>query len=225
MKILFAEDDKDVSRAVTVLLQRNHFTVDPVYNGRDALDCLTGGEYDAAILDIMMPGIDGREVVRKARAKGVQIPIMMLTAMGEVEDRVDGLEAGADDYLPKPFDSRELVARLRTLLRRSSSYTPDILRFKDLSLNCSNYTLTCADQSVNLGNKGFQMMEMFMRSPGRIFSADQFMEHIWGWDSEAEINVIWVNISMLRKQLHKIGSRAEIRVVRGAGYMLGESDD
>lgn len=224
MKILFAEDDKDVSRAVTVLLQRNHFTVDPVYNGRDALDYLTGGDYDAAILDIMMPGMDGREVVKRARQKGVAIPIMMLTAMGEVDDRVTGLDAGADDYLPKPFDGRELLARLRALLRRTENFTPNVITYKDLSLDCGNYRLSCGKEYVNLGNKGFQMMEMFMRSPGMIISADQFMEHIWGWDSEAEINVIWVNISTLRKQMQKIGSKAEIKVVRGVGYMLGGRD-
>jgi len=224
MKILFAEDDKDVSRAVTVLLQRNHYTVDPVYNGRDALDYLTGGDYDAAILDIMMPGMDGREVVKRARQQGVGIPIMMLTAMGEVDDRITGLDAGADDYLPKPFDGRELLARLRAMLRRTESFTPNVITYKDLSLDCGSYRLSCGKEYVNLGNKGFQMMEMFMRYPGRIISPAQFMEHIWGWDSEAEINVIWVNISMLRKQMQKIGSKAEIKVVRGVGYTLGGED-
>ncbi|MBQ9030034.1 MAG: response regulator transcription factor [Parasporobacterium sp.] len=224
MKILFAEDDKDVSRAVTVLLQRNNYTVDAVYNGKDALDYLKGGDYDAAILDIMMPGMDGREVVRKARQSGVKIPVMLLTAMGEVDDRITGLDAGADDYLPKPFAGGELLARLRALLRRSESFTPNVINFQDLSLDCGSFRLQCADQFVNLGNKGFQMMEMFMRSPGIIISAEQFMEHIWGWESETEINVVWVNISMLRKQLQKIGSKVEIKVVRGAGYMLGGQD-
>ena len=155
MKILFAEDDKDVSRAVTVLLQRNHYTVDPVYNGRDALDYLTGGDYDAAVLDIMMPGMDGREVVKRARQKSVGIPIMMLTAMGEVDDRITGLDAGADDYLPKPFDGRELLARLRAMLRRTESFTPNVITYKDLSLDCGNYRLSCGEEFVNLGNKGF----------------------------------------------------------------------
>ena len=221
MKILFAEDDRDVSKAVTTLLQRNFYTVDPVYNGRDALDYLTGGDYDLAILDIMMPGMDGRDVVKKARQKGVKIPVMMLTAMGEVDDRITGLNAGADDYLPKPFAGGELLARVRALLRRTDSFTPDIITYKDLSLNCSSYRLECGGEYVNLGNKGFQMMEMFMRNPNMIISADQFMEHIWGWDSEAEINVVWVNISFLRKQLQKIGSKVEIKVIRGAGYTLG----
>ena len=163
-------------------------------------------------------------MVKRARQQGVGIPIMMLTAMGEVDDRITGLDAGADDYLPKPFDGRELLARLRAMLRRTESFTPNVITYKDLSLDCGSYRLSCGEEYVNLGNKGFQMMEMFMRYPGRIISADQFMEHIWGWDSEAEINVIWVNISMLRKQMQKIGSKAEIKVVRGVGYTLGGED-
>jgi len=225
MKVLFAEDDRDVSKAVTHLLQRNNYTVDPVYNGRDALDYLTGGDYDAAILDIMMPGMDGREVLKKAREKGIHIPVMLLTAMGEIEDRVSGLDAGADDYLPKPFAGSELLARLRAILRRAENYTPNEIAYMDLTLNCGNFRLQCGKEFVNLGNKGFQMMEMLMRSPKQIISADQFMEHIWGWDSEAEINVVWVNISTLRKQLAQIGSKVQIKAVRGAGYMLGEKDD
>lgn len=224
MKILFAEDDKDVSRAVVVLLQRNNYTVDAVYNGRDALDSLQMGDYDLAILDIMMPGMDGISVLKTARSSGIGIPIMMLTAMGELDDKITGLDSGADDYLTKPFEGKELVARVRALLRRQESYTPNIIEFKDLKLDCSNFRLSCGNESVNLGNKGFQMMEMFMKNPQMIISADQFMEHIWGWDSEAEINVVWVNISFLRKQLAKIGSKVTIKVIRGSGYTLGGED-
>ena len=222
MKILFAEDDRDISRAVVVLLQKNKYTVDPVYNGRDALACILSNEYDAAILDIMMPGLSGLDVVKKVREKGMSIPIMMLTAMGEIDDKVNGLDAGADDYLPKPFAGRELLARVRALLRRTEAFTPNILQYKDLALDCNTFRLTCGENSINLGNKGFQMMEMFMRNPNQVMSTDQIMEHIWGWDSEAEINVVWVNISFLRKQLKKIGSSVEIKAVRGIGYTLGE---
>ena len=224
MKLLFAEDDPDVSRSVTALLTRSHYSVDPVYNGNDALTYLTGGDYDACIMDIMMPGMNGDEVVRKARAAGSQVPVIMLTAMGEVEDRINGLDAGADDYLAKPFDGGELLARIRALLRRHESYSPDIVTYGDLTLNRSTFALSCHEKSVSLSNKAFQMMEMLMLSPGRIISVDEFMQHIWGWDSESEINVVWVNISTLRKQLSAMDSKTAIKVVRGAGYRLEKTD-
>ncbi len=225
MKLLLAEDDRDVSKAVMTLLTKNHYAVDTVFNGRDALDYLTSGDYDVAILDIMMPVMDGLEVVRAVRKAGKKLPVMMLTAMGEVDDRITGLDAGADDYLAKPFAGGELLARVRALLRRTETFTPDVKSYGDISLNRNNFQLSCKENHVNLGNKGFQMMEMFILSPRTIISAEQLMEHIWGWDSDAEINVVWVNISFLRKQLAKIGSKAEIRVVRGAGYTLGGFDD
>ena len=224
MKLLFAEDDPDVSRSVTALLTRSHYSVDPVSNGYDALTYLTGGDYDACIMDIMMPGMNGDEVVRKARAAGSQVPVIMLTAMGEVEDRINGLDAGADDYLAKPFDGGELLARIRALLRRHESYSPDIVTYGDLTLNRSTFALSCHEKSVSLSNKAFQMMEMLMLSPGRIISVDEFMQHIWGWDSESEINVVWVNISTLRKQLSAMSSETAIKVVRGAGYRLEKTD-
>ena len=224
MKLLFAEDDPDVSRSVTALLTRSHYSVDPVSNGYDALTYLTGGDYDACIMDIMMPGMNGDEVVRKARAAGSQVPVIMLTAMGEVEDRINGLDAGADDYLAKPFDGGELLARIRALLRRHESYSPDIVTYGDLTLNRSTFALSCHEKSVSLSNKSFQMMDMLMLSPGRIISVDEFMQHIWGWDSESEINVVWVNISTLRKQLSAMDSKTAIKVVRGAGYRLEKTD-
>ena len=224
MKLLFAEDDPDVSRSVTALLTRSHYSVDPVYNGNDALTYLTDGDYDACIMDIMMPGMNGDEVVRKARAAGSQVPVIMLTAMGEVEDRINGLDAGADDYLAKPFDGGELLARIRALLRRHESYSPDVVTYGDLTLNRSTFALSCHEKSVSLSNKAFQMMEMLMLSPGRIISVDEFMQHIWGWDSESEINVVWVNISTLRKQLSSMDSKTAIKVVRGAGYRLEKTD-
>lgn len=224
MKLLFAEDDPDVSRSVTALLTRSHYSVDPVYNGNDALTYLTDGDYDACIMDIMMPGMNGDEVVRKARAAGSPVPVIMLTAMGEVEDRINGLDAGADDYLAKPFDGGELLARIRALLRRHESYSPDIVTYGDLTLNRSTFALSCHEKNVSLSNKAFQMMEMLMLSPGRIISVDEFMQHIWGWDSESEINVVWVNISTLRKQLSAMDSKTAIKVVRGAGYRLEKTD-
>ncbi|MBR0087735.1 MAG: response regulator transcription factor [Lachnospiraceae bacterium] len=220
MKILFAEDDPDIRRAVAALLQKNNYTVETADNGVDALELLTEGDFDAAVLDIMMPGKNGLDVVREARKKGVRIPVMMLTAMDEIDDRINGLDAGADDYLPKPFAGGELLARLRALLRRMESFTPDVLTFKDLKLDKKGFTLSSGEKTVSLGNKAFQMMEMLMRSPGTVISAEQFMEHVWGWDTEVEINVVWVNISQLRKQLQTLGSETEIGVVRGLGYSL-----
>ena len=159
------------------------------------------------------------------RSAGKNIPVLMLTAMGEVEDRVDGLNAGADDYLPKPFDGTELLARIRALLRRSENFTPDIVSAGDLSLDRNNYRLSCGKESVSLNNKAFQMMEMLMINAGIVISVNQFMEHIWGWESDTEINVVWVNISMLRKQLAAIHSTMQIRALRGAGYVLEETHD
>ena len=220
MKLLFAEDDKDVSRGVVTILERNNYVVDAVDNGRDAYEYISGGDYDAAILDVMMPEMNGDEVVRRIRKDGNHLPVMLLTAMGEVEDRIEGLDAGADDYLTKPFDSGELLARVRALLRRTQNFTPDVLSFKDITLDSTNYRLQCGESGVELSKKAFQLAEMFLRSPGVILSAEKMMEHIWGWDSESEINVVWVNISTLRKALSEIGSEVHIRMVRGAGYVL-----
>lgn len=225
MKLLFAEDDPDIVRGVTTLLKRSGFTVDAVSNGRDALSYITNGDYDAAILDIMMPQMSGLDVLKEIRRQGIGIPVMMLTALGETDDRVIGFDSGADDYLPKPFAGKELVSRVRALLRRAESFTPDVCTFGDVQLDNGTYLLSCGSKSVRLGNKGFQVMQMLMQHPNKIVSANEFMEHIWGWDSEAEINVVFTNISFLRKNLAKIGSKVKIRVVRNAGYILSYGDD
>ena len=224
MKLLFAEDDPDIIKGVTTLPQRSGYTVDAVTNGTDALQYLVNGDYDAAILDIMMPGASGLAVLREIRSRGIGIPVMMLTALGETDDRVTGFDSGADDYLPKPFAGRELVSRVRALLRRAETFTPDVYAFGDVRLDSGTYQLSCGTKSVRLGNKGFQVMQMLMRNPNKIISADEFMEHIWGWDSDAEINVVFTNISFLRKNLAQIGSKMKIRVVRNAGYHLSAGD-
>ena len=224
MKLLFAEDDPDIIKGVTTLLRRSGYTVDAVTNGNDALQYLVNGDYDAAILDIMMPGASGLDVLREIRRQGIGIPVMMLTALGEMDDRVTGFDSGADDYLPKPFAGKELVSRVRALLRRTETFTPDVYTFGDVRLDSGTYQLSCGDKSVRLGNKGFQVMQMLMRNPNKIISADEFMEHIWGWDSDAEINVVFTNISFLRKNLAQIGSKVKIRVVRNAGYHLSAED-
>jgi DNA-binding response OmpR family regulator len=225
MKLLFAEDDRDIARGVSKLLERSGYTVDTVSNGRDALAYLTNGDYDAAILDIMMPGMSGLDVLKTIRQQGIGLPVMMLTALGELDDRVAGFDTGADDYLPKPFAGKELLSRVRALLRRAESYTPDVHTYGDVQLDCGSYRLSCGEKSVRLGNKGFQVMEMLMRNPNRITSANDIMQHVWGWDSEAEINVVFTNISFLRKNLARIGSQVKIRVVRNAGYLLSYGAD
>ena len=204
MKLLYAEDEPAMAEAVTDILRYHKYSVDAVDNGLDAYDYIMEGDYDAAVLDVMMPKMNGDEVVRRIRKEGRTIPVMLLTAMDEIEDRISGLDAGADDYLTKPFASGELLARVRALLRRSQSFTPDVIRFKDIALDCTTYRISCGKKQAALPKKTFQIAEMFMRSPGVILSAEKLMEHIWGWDTEAEINVVWVGISTLRKRYRKI---------------------
>ena len=178
MKILLAEDDRDMAKGISVFLGRNHYTVDTVDNGTDAYDYLSGGDYNMAVLDIMMPGMSGIEVLKKIRKEGNKIPVLLLTAMGEVEDRIDGLDAGADDYLPKPFDAGELLARVKALLRRVENYAPDILEAGDLKLDRNSCRLSCGRNSVSLNLKSFQVMEMLMLGRGRIISTNEFMDRL-----------------------------------------------
>ncbi len=225
MRLLIAEDELDLAEALTVFFQKNHFSVDAVNDGADAYEYASSGEYDAIILDVMMPKLNGLDVLRKLRAEGIKTPVMMLTAKGMKDDRITGFNAGADDYLPKPFEPDELICRVRAMLRRSENYRPSALEFGDVTLDPSTGLLACADRSVRLSGREYQVMELFMRSPNVVLSADKIMERVWGWDSDAEINVIWVHISNLRKKLRSIGSRVTVRAVRGLGYALEESDD
>ena len=220
MKLLFAEDDRDLSRAVTALLKHAGYTVDAVMNGNDAMDYAAGGDYDGIILDWMMPGMDGIQVLKALRERGVSTPCLMLTARDAVQDRVTGLDAGADDYLPKPFATSELLARVRAMLRRRADFAPDVARFGDIELDQASMELRCGGRSARLTNKAFQLIQLLMTRPGSIHSVDAIMEHIWGWDSESDSSVVWVHISQLRKRLSELGSRVEIRATRGAGYSL-----
>lgn len=220
MRILFAEDDRDLARAVKALLEHSGYSVDVVCNGRDALEYAEGGNYDGLILDWMMPEMSGVQVLEALREKRVASPCLMLTARDAVEDRVRGLDAGADDYLAKPFATTELLARVRALLRRRADYVPDVLRFADIELDRGGMALRCNGQEVKLNNKAFQLMEMLSERPNVVHTIDQIMERVWGWDSEAEINVVWVNISFLRKKLKALGAHVEIKATRGVGYSL-----
>ena len=225
MRLLIAEDELDLAEALTVFFQKNHFSVDVVNDGADAYEYASFGEYDAIILDVMMPKMNGIDVLRRLRAEGIKTPVMMLTAKGMKDDRITGFNAGADDYLPKPFEPDELICRVRAMLRRSDNYRPSALEFGNVTLDPSTGLLACSGRSVRLSGREYQVMELFMRSPNVVFSADKIMERVWGWDSDAEINVIWVHISNLRKKLRSIGSKITIRAVRGLGYALEESND
>ncbi len=223
MRILIADDEVTIARALKLLLERNKYAVDIVHTGTDALDYIMATDYDAIVLDIMMPGMDGIEVLENIRESGISTPVMLLTAKGEIEDRVAGLNAGADDYLPKPFATSEFIARVAALTRRRGAYTSSILKNGDTCLNCSSYELSFNGSTVRLNNKEFQMMELFMRNPRHVFSTETLMDRIWGLDSEAEIDVVWTYIGFLRKKLKQLDADTEIRTVRGAGYKLEEA--
>ncbi len=220
MRLLLAEDERELSNALTAILKHNHYSVDAVYNGQDALDYLLSGSYDGAILDIMMPKLDGVTVLRRAREQGCSLPILLLTAKSEIDDRVTGLDAGADDYLTKPFATKELLARIRAMTRRQAEVTASVLQVGNLSLDRISFELSTAKGSFRLAGKEFQMMEMLMLHPGIRITTEQFMERIWGFDSDAEINVVWVYLSYLRKKLSSLEANVRIRAFRGIGYTL-----
>lgn len=220
MRILIAEDEVELAKGLKFLLEKNKFTVDVVYDGAEALEHFDCHDYDVVILDIMMPKVNGLEVLKKIRAAGSGVPILLLTAKAEIEDRVAGLEAGADDYLPKPFASPEFIARVKALSRRNAGYTELCLSFGNVQLDCNRYEMTCKEQAVRLNNKEFQLMELFMRNPRFVFSTAHLMDKIWGQDSDADINVVWTYVGFLRKKLKELEADIEIRTARGAGYFL-----
>ena len=220
MRILLAEDEKSMSRALCAILTKNNYAVEAVADGQDALDFLLSGQYDCAILDVMMPKMDGFTVLRKIREKGISIPVMMLTARTEVDDKVEGLDLGANDYLTKPFESRELLARLRAITRTTATAPDNALRFGNIDLNRATFELSGPSGSVRLAAKEYQMMEYLMSNPGALISTDRFMEKVWGLDSDADINVVWTNLSYLRRKLSSIGANVKIKAARNAGYSL-----
>lgn len=220
MRILLAEDEKEMSNAIVAVLKHEHYSVDAVYDGQDALDYLETGLYDGAILDIMMPKMDGVSVLKEIRKKGMDVPVILLTAKSEIDDKVEGLDAGADDYLTKPFAMKELLARLRSITRRQGEVTDNVIEFSNLKLDRSTFLISTETGSLRLANKEFQMLEMLLSNPGQIISTEQFMDKIWGYDSETELNVVWVYVSYLRKKLSKIGAKVNIKAARGVGYLV-----
>ena len=219
MRLLLAEDERSLSRALVTILEKNNYTVDAVYNGEDALTFLLTGNYDTAILDIMMPKMDGITVPKRLRAQDNLVPIIMLTAKAEIDDKVLGLDSGANDYLTKPFDTKELLARIRAMTRSQKS-ADSRLAFGNVTLNRATFEISSPAGTFRLANKEFQMMEMLMSNPQQLISTERFMEKIWGYDSDTEINVVWVYISYLRKKLVALGADIQIKATRNAGYSL-----
>lgn len=220
MRLLLAEDEEAMSEAIVDILEYHRYQVDAVYDGAEALDYIHAGEYDGIILDIMMPIRTGLEVLSQIRSEGCRTPVLLLTAKSEIEDRIEGLDLGADDYLAKPFHMGELLARIRAMLRRREEYTPDIRSFGDVTLNPRTSELRCGDKSVELSRLECRMMDILMLNHGIYLSSEDLLEKVWGYDSEADVGSVWVYISYLRKQLGKVGSSVTLKAKRGTGYML-----
>lgn len=223
MRILIAEDDARLLKSLVHIFELNNYSADGVDNGSDALEWALSGEYDGLVLDVMMPGMDGVSVLKELRRRGITTPALFLTAKSELYDRIEGLDAGADDYLSKPFSTQELLARVRAMLRRGDNFTPDIISLGSLSLNRSTYEICEGSRSQPLSGKEFQIMEMLMRHAGAIVSSEQLITHIWGWDAGVDTSVVWVHISNIRKKLDALGSSVKIRFARGAGYVLEDA--
>lgn len=222
MRILLAEDEKDLVNALCTILKHSNYSVDAVYNGADAVEYLESGVYDVAIFDIMMPVMDGITALKKVRESGNNVPIIMLTAKSQIDDKVLGLDSGANDYLTKPFAAKELLARIRAVTRNTAANEVfnNVLKYGNVTLDLTTYELSSVEGSFKLANKEFQMMEMLMKNTSVIISQESFMDKIWGFESEAESNVVWVNISYLRKKLKTIGADINIKATRNVGYSL-----
>ena len=222
MRILVADDEPEMTMVLEALLRRENYSVDVVHDGQDAMDYGLADNYDCLVLDIMMPKKDGIQVLQALRAQNVSTPVLLLTAKSQVEDRIAGLDSGADDYLPKPFHNGEFLARVRAMTRRGQVFTPSVLAAGNIRLDCSTFELRCGGSAIRLGSKEFQMLELLMRQKGRVVTTEQFMERIWGYDSEVEISVVWAYISYLRRKLEAVGADVRISTRRGFGYLLGE---
>ena len=225
MKLLYAEDEISMSEAVKDILEYHNFTVDAVYNGNDALSYARTESYDGIILDIMMPGFDGLEVLRILRLEGNNTPVLLLTAKGEVENRIEGLNLGADDYLPKPFNMGELIARIRVMLRRKDNFTPDVLKCANMTLNMQNCVLSCETNCVQLPKFEYKLMELLMLNQGKYISSEDILIKVWGYDTENDIGIVWVYISYLRKRLTALGANVQIKAKRNIGYTLEAKND
>ncbi|MGN0704304.1 MAG: response regulator transcription factor [Lentihominibacter sp.] len=220
MKLLYAEDEISMSEAIVDILEYHNYTVDAVYDGDAALEYARAEQYDGIILDIMMPYRSGLEVLKTLRREGCRTPVLLLTARSEVEDRITGLDSGADDYLPKPFDMGELLARVRAMLRRKEDYTPSVLTFGNISLDSRSFELKGKEGSVFLPKLEYQLMELLMLNKGIYLSTEDILVKVWGYDTDVEIGVVWVYISYLRKKLAELNADIVIKAKRNIGYTL-----
>ena len=224
MKLLYAEDEPAMAEAVTDILNYHNFMVDAVTDGAEALAYARAGDYDGIIRDIMLPKMSGLDVLRELREGGCRTPVLLLTAKAEVEDRILGLDLGADDYLPKPFAMGELLARVRAMLRRTDAYTPDELSFAGLVLDRRSSRLRSAAGAVTLTRLECRMLEALLLNRGACLSTEELLVKVWGYETETEPGAVWVYVSALRRRLAAVGSRVRIRARRGVGYTL-EADD
>ena len=225
MKLLFAEDEVSMAEAVIDILTYHNYSVDTVYNGADALDYARTEHYDGIILDIMMPKKNGLDVLKTLRSEGSTVPILLLTAKAEVEDKIAGLDMGADDYLAKPFVMGELLSRVRAMLRRKDQFTPDVSTYGNVSLNMSSCELTGPLQTVVLPKIEYKLMELLMLNKGIYLSTEDILVKVWGYESEAESGAVWVYISYIRKRLAAVGADIGIKAKRGVGYTLEITGD
>ena len=220
MKILVVEDEEALAEALSEILKRNKYSVDTVYNGEDGLDYALTDIYDCILLDIMLPKMNGLDVLKCLRKRKISTPVLLLTAKSDTEDKIKGLDSGADDYLTKPFVSGELLARVRSLTRRKGEVVTDEFTFGDISLNKSTFSLSKDEQFVKLSLKEYQIMEMLIANPRQLIPKERFIEKIWGYESDVEYNNVEVYISFLRKKLSVVGSNVTIKTARGIGYFL-----
>ena len=220
MRLLLAEDEEAMSEAVVDILEYHRYQVDAVYDGKEALDYIHAGDYDGIIMDIMMPGMTGLQVLTQIRKEGYRTPVLLLTAKSQIEDRIEGLDAGADDYLPKPFAMGELLARIRAMLRRREEYRPDVREFGDLVLDSGSSELRCGDRKVTLPKVEYMMMEVLMLNHEIYLSSEDLLEKVWGYDTDADVGAVWVYISYLRKRIAAVGSGVKITAKRNIGYTL-----
>ncbi len=225
MKILIVEDDVKLSEALEHILKEQNYLVDVVHDGMDGLYYASNEEYDVMILDVMLPKMNGFDVIKMLRKQGVSTPTIMLTAKGETDDKIAGLDSGADDYMVKPFAPKELLARLRALSRRTGDVVIDELKFADITLNLNTFAMFCGARSVTLSNKEFQILNILMANPNMVVSKDKLISKVWGVDSDTSDNNVEAYISFLRKKMFYVGSKVSIAVVRMAGYKLEEKSD